>query len=49
MMVCCSELICRGCDYADTIRETEQKIEGKYAHSFGIQHQNRRKRPFGLE
>jgi tetratricopeptide (TPR) repeat protein len=29
MMECCSKLICRGCSYANIIREMEQKIERK--------------------
>jgi tetratricopeptide (TPR) repeat protein len=29
MMACCSKLICRGCSYANIIREMEQKIERK--------------------
>jgi hypothetical protein len=29
LLECCSKMICRGCDYANFIREMEQKIEGK--------------------
>jgi tetratricopeptide (TPR) repeat protein len=29
LMACCSKLICRGCIYANAIREMEQKIESK--------------------
>ncbi len=43
MMACCSKMICRGCSYANHLREEEQDLT-QNVRSVGSQYQRRRKK-----